>query len=503
MTMKTIADKYPTKPFSRKYLRSIVDKGEQQHCINYINKYFFKTFEGFLFFDVVNYKTEIKNLNIEKISNYLPRGMKIYDNKGKVSFDVYNWFVNDNDEIFKITFAPGKPVIYSQCDNNFINLFVEPKHELKPYNEYDDETKENVDVILNHIYEVLCDKDETLYTYMLNWFSNLCMYNKNETGLYFKSCKGTGKSIFNDKFLNKNILQHLALTSSDVDIITGYNAPLNDKLLLVLEELPANSKAQWKSFGDKIKDMITNTQITIKEKFKTDIVVPSFLNVIVISNHNALPFTTDQRRFVVAQISDHRVGDFDYFSRLNAAVEDKQTGAAFITYMRHRYESENVRKFPFRTIPKTIADKELHLENLPKHLQFVKDRYIAEGLSFTDTVSDTYEKYCAYVKGNPMSKIIFGKEIRKLGIEPIAKTVNKKSFKSWNTSHKDLVYLFENKGWIHEDDDVDASATAISNVNDLMKELKASREYAKSLEDEITTLEAKLFELKEQLINQS
>ena len=493
MAIHTIATEYPTTPFSRKHLRSLVEAGNKQQCIDYINTYLFKTFDGFIFFDVVNYKTHIQNLNNDKINNYLPRKMRIFDNKGKVSFDVQEWFINENDDLFKIVFAPGKPVIYTECENNFINLFVKPKHNLKPYNEFSDEIKEKVNVVLNHIYDVLCDKNDELYNYMLNWFSNVCMFKRNSTGLYFKSGKGTGKSIFIDSFINKMVLQHLALATSDTNIITGYNQELSNKTLLVLEEAPTGSKGQWHGFNDTIKAMITNTTLTVKQRYKDELYIDNFINFIVVSNHNSLAFTTDQRRFVLAQISDKRVGDFEYFNKLASVVKNKDVATAFFVLMRERYVSENVKKFQFNLLPKTDADKDLHIENLPKHLQFIKDEYIATGNAFNESVSHTYDKYCKYHKGDrPMTKIIFNKDLKKLGLKVVQKTINSKSIKMWNASHNDIVNIFEEKGWLHEDDDIDAGR---DNTHIVEREMKFYQARNIELEERVAELEAQLFEL--------
>ena len=105
------------------------------------------------------------------------------------------------------------------------------------------------------------------------------------------------------------------------------------------------------------------------------------------------------------------------------------------------------------TVNQVVYDNFIEEEEveLPLTYQFIKDIYIDVEQPFTDSVKDTYEVYVEYCEMNnhePLTKIKFGKEVKKLGLQPIAKTVNKEGFKAWNASLEEITAVFKSRGWI-------------------------------------------------------
>jgi hypothetical protein len=74
----------------------------------------------------------------------------------------------------------------------------------------------------------------------------MCTGHKMTSALYLRSPEGTGKTIPCDFFRKCVLGEKICYTLSNPKILCGgFNAPLCGKFLVVCEELPSNSEAQW------------------------------------------------------------------------------------------------------------------------------------------------------------------------------------------------------------------------------------------------------------------
>jgi hypothetical protein len=110
----------------------------------------------------------------------------------------------------------------------------------------------------------------------------------------------------------------------------------------------------------------------------------------------AIPATSDERRFLVTDVSSTRIGDREYFNQLHKSCNSLDVQAAFLAEMLVR----DVSKFHPGDIPETLALKEQRLFSFESHQSWLADFLQAkENTIFQHWVSfaalyENYQKWC-------------------------------------------------------------------------------------------------------------
>ncbi len=71
------------------------------------------------------------------------------------------------------------------------------------------------------------------------------------------------KSVVSE-FLQKMLGHGLVHVDDNPNVLVHWNAILRGKVLLVLEELPAQTKSQWSQFNEALKHITTSNSITLR-----------------------------------------------------------------------------------------------------------------------------------------------------------------------------------------------------------------------------------------------
>jgi len=109
---------------------------------------------------------------------------------------------------------------------------------------------------------------------------------------------------------------------------------------------------------DRLKSMITEPSITIEQKFQPRRIIQSIHRFFAASNHDHFGnVEMDDRRFVFLRVSNERLGDHDYFSKLYAAMDDLVQLGAFVNFIANM----DITNFNFRAKPNTneLLDQKL------------------------------------------------------------------------------------------------------------------------------------------------
>jgi hypothetical protein len=123
----------------------------------------------------------------------------------------------------------NKPFIFGK----FINTCPSLMHEVKAYNEYSEEVKSKVDLMLNFLKEIWASDNEPQYQFIIKWLAKMARGEKNQSVLYLKSEQGIGKSTFTD-FLRKHVIgPKLCIQSGSQPLISQFNKILFCKLLVI------------------------------------------------------------------------------------------------------------------------------------------------------------------------------------------------------------------------------------------------------------------------------
>src|SRR5690606_28154647 len=134
-------------------------------------------------------------------------------------------------------------------------------------------------------------------------------------------------------------------------VLSNFNAELLGKMFVVFEELPALNSSDWHRFSNKLKNIVTGSNLNINQKGKDMFDVENTLSVMVCTNNEALKISSDDRRTMVLDVSHEMVGKFDYFKELLKYTKDDIVGEAFFMYCREH--SKNIGKWNEFNIPLT------------------------------------------------------------------------------------------------------------------------------------------------------
>jgi hypothetical protein len=212
---------------------------------------------------------------------------------------------------------------------------------------------------VDHLREVICNGDEDLFDYLLQWLANSVQSpaDKPGTAITMTSDQGAGKGQVG-QYLAPIYGPHFAQLASSSNLLGQFNDWMAGKLLIFGDEVtwPGDRRGV-----DKLKALITEPTLMVERKHVPAIVIDSYARLMLASNRAySAPAEESDRRFVVCKLSPHRIGDRPYW---NALVAERNGGgpAAFLYDLLDLDITRDL-----RTTPKTNAlaeQKLLHLDN--------------------------------------------------------------------------------------------------------------------------------------------
>jgi hypothetical protein len=153
----------------------------------------------------------------------------------------------------------------------------------------------------DYIKEVLCNGKEDAYQYLLKWYSNVVKGKKNESVLYLKGPEGIGKSTMSDFIVDYVIGKQSCCRSNAQPLKTANNKCLMGKVLVVFEELPTFSSAEWNGVSATLKNYITGSTAMYEEKYERAIEAENFNNYVINTNIEVIQHS-DGRRYYILDI---------------------------------------------------------------------------------------------------------------------------------------------------------------------------------------------------------
>jgi hypothetical protein len=254
-----------------------------------------------------------------------------------------------NDKIRRFDFMNIYPN-NSLCPSNAFNLWRPFAMELYtlPFLE-NEKSKLEVQFILNHI-KILCDNDVVVYNYLINWIAQMIQFPEVKTVVVTMiSSEGAGKGtlmkLFGKMLGKKKILE---TSTPSRDVFGSFNSMMSDYFLINLNEL---SKSETKGSEGQFKQMVTDGNLTINAKGVAQYQIDSYHRFFITTN-NPDPITTkkDDRRNLIIRSSDEKIGDKDYFEKMNEYLEDDN----IIKGVYQHFKSiENMEKFGLLPLPVT------------------------------------------------------------------------------------------------------------------------------------------------------
>lgn len=219
---------------------------------------------------------------------------------------------------------------------------------------------EDVELWLDHIYDVICGGDDSCGNYLVQWLAHLVQqpHEKPGVALVMQGGQGAGKGIF-VTLLQKIIGERYTVACTQGSHVTGqFSSQLMNKLLVFFDE------ATWGGHKDaqgRLKALVTEKTLAFEEKGKDVVYINDYMRLIIASNESfSVPVESDDRRYFVPNVSNHRQGDKAYFQRL----ADSLTGGIAPSKFFHFLLNVNLANFSIRQIPDTMAKHRLKYEAL-------------------------------------------------------------------------------------------------------------------------------------------
>ena len=222
-----------------------------------------------------------------------------------------------------------------------------------------DEVKEDIiKPFLDHIHDVIANGNDEIYKYILVWIASILQKPNFKTGtaLVILGNQGTGKNVFTNvicklmaRYANENI-------TSIESVVGKFNAVLENKKLLVLNELQSIDANKYLN-SDALKSVITDYKININQKNEPERLAENVANFMMVSNNNIpIKIETTDRRYMVTKTSDDKRGDFEYFDNLCDSFTPEFYENLFTFFMMLDVSNYNLRKIPTTESKETIKE---------------------------------------------------------------------------------------------------------------------------------------------------
>lgn len=342
----------------------------------------------------------------------------------------------------KMDFIPYSPIKEKKIYKDIYNIYEGPKIK------YEKNLKINEELInpfLLHIKEILAGNNENNEKYILSMLAHYVQRPHIKTNVcmvFISDEEGAGKNIFFDNFNNKLIGNNYTTNIDNLDtLFSRFNGILAHKIVTVLDEV--KTKFGGKS-SDQFKSMITQKSLNLEEKGMEHVKINDYNNYIILTN-NDIPVNIDisDRRFFVSDVSNKKVGDYDYFDKLQESFDNEEAVKHFYHYLL-TYDITNFKTQ--RDIPVTERKIDIKFESLKSPVKFmvavaadkvdygIKDKNID-----SNTLYDAYVDFCSNnAERTIYRKLDFFKQIKKLISIPVINYQDKKKNKIYNINKKNV-----------------------------------------------------------------
>jgi hypothetical protein len=282
------------------------------------------------------------------------------------------------------------------------------------------------------IREAISSGNEARYKYILAWMARIVQNPGGQRpGVAFvmRGRQGVGKGKFATEF--GALLSDHFLQVAQAGQVTGrFNTHLKDCVVLFVDE------GFWA--GDKqaegvIKNLVTEPTLTVEPKGKDLFKVKNNVNVLIASNSDwVVPAGLEERRFFTVDVDDCLKGDYDFFKKLTAQMDNGGREAMLYDLQKMDISGVNLRGFE-RT--DALLDQILESMTLVQKWWFTQlrrgaIRMVDYGDEFgpqrdewptsasNDQLYDSFELFVAKLKGYLPVPVVFGRQLNKL-ITPV------------------------------------------------------------------------------------
>ena len=204
-------------------------------------------------------------------------------------------------------------------------------------------------LFLEHVEKNICNNNEEHYKYLLGWMAR-CVQKPAATGevaIVLRGDMGTGKGFFANNF-GAIFGRHYLQVSDPKHLVGSFNAHLRDCIVLMADEAFFAGDKKHESV---LKSLITEKTLSVEQKGVDVYASPNYAHIIMASNSNwVVPAGNNERRFFVLDVSNDKMQDKKYFSKIKHQMDNGGL-EALLHFLMHY----NINEFEVREVPKTEA----------------------------------------------------------------------------------------------------------------------------------------------------
>jgi len=380
----------------------------------------FKCIKNGFYYEITDKSIQIRT-RTDLLNSYEHFVYEELDDKGFVQdFHFISRWIKDKDiRHYKDVNLYPPPII---CPTDHFNLWT--GHEIQNFNlnnfsdidlPWYEKSDDDFNLILKHIKFLFGDE---CYEYVEKWLALLIQKPglKPRTCILLNSREGLGKgTLF--QILQKIFGKKYCLCTNQIerDIFGDFNSILNGVIFLVLDEMDISISSKYQN---KIKDIITNDDITINQKGLKQMQTNNFLHIFGFSNGDfPWKISESDRRCVPIDRIDVEIPDSNYFKNLYNSLENKFSIRKLFDY----FMNIDISKFDPSNRPKTQFTHELKLISLSIEKRFIIDFIEKNNSNCRISNLELYESFLTFNPGYSINTIKFNLRIQKLYIDGFEK----------------------------------------------------------------------------------
>jgi len=254
-------------------------------------------------------------------------------------------------------------------------LVFEPMREIEP-NEFNifqgfqlEPCKGDISAV-HEVLNIISNHKPEIFNYIECAMANILQkpYNKLGVCIIVQSPEeGAGKDTYFD-LIGRILGKYFMNTSSAENILfSKFNGCWKDKLMLKMEEL---NFLETKTHADKFKALITADSLDFQNKGQDQITLSNFTTFVGTTNNDVPVVLGDgARRFALFRASAERVGDHEFWNRIQPILHSKATAEAYM----HHLLNLDLSNFKPREFPRDEYFDEVKEAFIPYHARFFQN----------------------------------------------------------------------------------------------------------------------------------
>ena len=225
-------------------------------------------------------------------------------------------------------FPEGEPEGYF---NTYAGLNVEPK-------------EGNCSEFKKHIFDVMCDEDDEIYNYVLDWCADLFQFPGNPKGvaIVMRGDEGTGKGTFANT-IGMMCAPHYTHLIDENHLTGQFNSHMAESVVVFADEITWGGNRKT---AGKLKGLVTEKYLLLERKGIDAISQRNMVHMLIASNSEwVVPAGINSRRWLVLDVNSSKRSNRKYFNRINDEL-DGGGREAFLFEMLNRKITANLSLAP-------------------------------------------------------------------------------------------------------------------------------------------------------------